>query len=85
MTALAIAVAFASGFAVDVLAVLWTRSVVLRNARTAVVYSMLLGAAQVAGIGSAVRDWRLAPFFIVGYGLGSAVAIWATRKTVPRW
>lgn len=73
------ALAFASGFFVDVLAVLWTRSVARRRIPAAVVWSMLLGAAQVVGIGAAVRDWHMAPLFIAGYGLGSYVALKLSR------
>lgn len=47
------------------------------------VCSMLVAVAQVFGIGESVRDVRLAPFFVAGYGFGtwSAVA-WKSRRTV---
>jgi hypothetical protein len=73
-------VAFASGFAVDVLAVLWTRFVIREDITAATLCSMALGTAQICSIGAAVRDWHAAPFFVAGYGLGSAVAIWFGRK-----
>jgi hypothetical protein len=38
-------------------------------------FSMLAATAEVCGIGASVHDWWLAPFFIVGYGTGTVIAI----------
>lgn len=72
--------ALVSGFAVDVLAVLWTRAVTRHQVGKAACWSMLLGTAQVLGIGAAVRDIWLAPFFVIGYGAGSFVALWISKE-----
>jgi hypothetical protein len=46
-----------------------------RPARTAF-FSVAAAAAQLTGLLDSVRDWRLAPFFIFGYGIGSYIAVW---------
>jgi hypothetical protein len=76
---LAGALAFAAGFAIDVLAVVWTRRVVRRDVAVASLVSMALGAAQVAGIGAGARDWRLACCFFAGCGVGTAVSLWRAK------
>lgn len=38
-------------------------------------FAMLLAAAQVAGVGESVHDIRVAPFFILGYGIGAFIAV----------
>ena len=73
------AIAFASGFAVDVLAVMWTRYVVSRRIAATTICSMALAVAQVCGIGAGARDWRLAIAFVLGCGLGTAVSLGRSR------
>lgn len=53
-----------------------------RPLRTAL-FSMLGAAAEVTGLLGAVHDWRVAPFFVGGYGLGSYLAVKSKRGTRP--
>ncbi len=42
--------------------------------------SMLTATAEVCGIVASVHDWWLAPFFIVGYGSGTVIAIYLKQR-----
>ena len=70
---------FASGAAVEGVAVFWVhfseRGYALRTGAC----SMIQAAALVFGIGETVHDWRYAPAFILGYGAGSALAVLLKR------
>jgi hypothetical protein len=45
-------------------------------------FSMLAAAATVTGILDSVRDWHVAPAFILGYGAGSYAAVeWKRRNS----
>jgi hypothetical protein len=39
------------------------------------IFSMLCAAAQVAGIGESVHTLAAAPFFVLGYGVGTFAAV----------
>lgn len=39
------------------------------------IMSMLVATATVFGIGESIQDMRMAPFFIIGYGVGSYFAV----------
>lgn len=67
--------AFAAGAFVDGTAVFWVHFSERGRAIPTGAVAMLQAIAQVVGIGESVRDWATAPFFVVGYGLGAAVAV----------
>jgi hypothetical protein len=41
--------------------------------------AMIQAAAVVVGVGESVHDWRLAPAFVLGYGVGAASGVLAKR------
>jgi hypothetical protein len=43
-------------------------------------FSMLAATTQLVGIGEAIHDVKTAPFFIIGYGFGSYLAVKLSRK-----
>lgn len=43
-------------------------------------FGILCATAQVAGIGESVHTHAAAPFFILGYGVGTYFAVWIKRK-----
>ena len=71
---------FASGFANEATAVFWVH----HAERGRPVRTGLCGAIQacalVLGIGESVHDWRYAPAFVLGYGLGAASAVWLKAR-----
>lgn len=55
--------------------VAWVHYSERHQAGKAALVSSLLAAVQIAGVGESVHDIRMAPFFVVGYGVGSYVAV----------
>ena len=47
---------------------------------TAALLSMLAGLATVTGIFNSVRDWHVAPFYVLGLGAGSYGGVWMKRR-----
>lgn len=70
---------FVSGAAVEGVAVFWVHFSERGYALRTGVCSMIQAAALVFGIGETVHDGRYAPAFILGYGAGSALAVWLKR------
>jgi hypothetical protein len=68
-------VAFTSGAAYEGLSVIWVHQATHGSAWATALVSALQAVAQVAGIGEAVRDWRVAPLFVLGYGAGAYAAM----------
>ena len=68
-------IAFTSGAAYEGLSVIWVHQATHGSARATAVVSALQAAAQVVGIGESVRDWRIAPLFVLGYGAGAWAAM----------
>jgi hypothetical protein len=75
MSAVEHAVTFASGFAIECACVFWVHYSERGRAASTALCSMLIAGAQVLGIGSAVRDFRFAPAFVLGYGAGTYCAV----------
>jgi hypothetical protein len=42
--------------------------------------SMLAGSAEITGVFSSVRDWRVAPFYILGLGTGAYIGVSMKRR-----
>jgi hypothetical protein len=71
-------VAMASGAAYEACSVVFVHQATHGTPMHTALASGLQAAASVAGIGASVKDWRVAPFFVLGYALGSYVAmVWA--------
>lgn len=79
MNTLLAIVTFVSGAAYEATCVFWVHYSEKGSLKTTV-FSMLAATAEVAGIGASVHDWHLAPFFIVGYGTGTALAVIVKRR-----
>jgi hypothetical protein len=67
--------AFASGAAIEATAIWWVHHSERRAWIKASLCSMLYGIAQVTGIGESIRNWHVAPWFVLGYGVGTAIAV----------
>jgi hypothetical protein len=68
-------VAFAGGAIYEACSVVWVHAATGGSAWQTALVSALQALASVAGIGESVRDWRVAPFFVGGYGLGAYLAM----------
>lgn len=67
--------AFVSGAIYEGLSVVWVHQATHGTAWSVGIASALQAAAAVVGLGESVRDRRIAPCFVVGYGLGAYVAM----------
>jgi hypothetical protein len=76
---------FASGFANEAMAVLWVHASERGKAGWTALCSAIQALALVVGVGESVHDWHVAPAFIVGYTLGSYVAVRIkSMRALPR-
>ena len=66
---------FLSGLFLEGTAVFWTHYSERGKAITAATFSGMQALALVCGINETVHDWRLAHSFIIGYAMGSYLAI----------
>lgn len=73
--ALPFVVAFASGAAYEACSVVWVHRATHGTPWQTAIVSGLQALAQVVGIGESVKNWRVAPFFVVGYALGAYTAM----------
>jgi len=71
----AAALALASGFLIETACVYWVHFSERNRALPTAMCSMVIGAAQVCGIGESIRDWRVGAAFVAGYGLGTFTAV----------
>ena len=71
---------FASGAVYEATCVFWVHFSEKGNPLKTAVFSMLTATATVTGIGMSVTDWHYAPFFILGHGMGTALAVAAKRR-----
>lgn len=76
--ALAGLLAFASGAAYEGLSVVWVHQATHGGALATAAASALQATCMVLGVGESVREWRVSPLFVLGYGAGAWVAMtWA--------
>lgn len=75
MTAASALLAFVSGFAIETACVYWVHFSERNRALPTALCSMIIGAAQVCGIGESIRDWRVGACFVAGYGIGTYSAV----------
>ena len=74
------AIAFFGGAVYEASAVAWVHYSEKRSPWLAGLFSMVCAGALVAGIGESVRDYSVAPWFILGYGFGTVAAVkWGPR------
>jgi len=66
---------FLAGLCIEGTAVFWTHYTERGKAVISGALSSLQALAVVLGVGQSVRDWHYAPAFILGYGMGSYLAI----------
>jgi hypothetical protein len=66
---------FASGFANEATAVFWVHHAERGHAGRTGLCGAIQAVSLVFGVGESVHDWRYAPVFVLGYGLGAAVAV----------
>lgn len=66
---------FLSGIALEAICIFWIHYSETNQIGKAVLFSMLFALAQIVGIGESVKNIEIAPFLIVGYGVGTAIAI----------
>ncbi len=72
------AITFACGFAFDVLNVRFIQASTAKRALAAATYSAAVGAAGLTGFMEAVEDYRTIPFLLLGYFIGTFIAVkWA--------
>lgn len=68
-------VAFSSALVVDAVMALWVRSVADGLAINAALLSMVCAVASILGLGQAFRGFWQAASWVLGYGLGSWLAV----------
>lgn len=68
-------VAFVSGAAFEASCVAWVHYSEKNEAAKAAFVSMLIALANLAGVGESLHDLRVAPAFVLGYGLGTYATI----------
>ena len=77
-------VAFAGGAVYEAGCVGWVHFSERGLPMVTALFSMLCATAQVAGIGESVKSLVAAPFFVVGYGVGTFVAVECKRRFAAR-
>lgn len=73
---------FTCGALVEVACVWWTHFSERGKAFETALFSMLCAGAQVTGIFDSIKDWRVAPFFVIGYGFGTYIAVIWKNETM---
>jgi hypothetical protein len=74
-------ITFLAGASYEAMGVAWVHYAERNKATPTAILSGMQALAQVAGIGESVRDWRLAPFYVVGWAFGSFLAVsWKVRR-----
>lgn len=68
-------IAFFAGAVYEAACVGWVHYSERGRALVTALFSMLIGTAEVTGIVESVRQIEAAPFFVVGYGVGTYVAV----------
>lgn len=66
---------FVAGFTIETACVYWVHFSERNRALPTAICSMLIGTAQVLGIGESVHDWRMGVPFVLGYGIGTFFAV----------
>lgn len=80
---IAAALTFLSGAGYELGCVLWTHHSERGEDVKTALWSMMLAACQVFGIGESVHDMHLAPLFILGYGAGTFIGVrWKERRVM---
>jgi hypothetical protein len=80
MIALDCTIAFFGGALYEAACVGWTHYSESAQPKHAALFSALCAVSQIAGIGESISTWVAAPFFIVGYSLGTYAAVSLKRR-----
>lgn len=70
---------FLSGATIECACVFWVHFSERGRAIPTALCSMTIGTAQVFGIGESVHNWHQGRWFVLGYGVGTALAVWGKR------
>jgi len=74
-------IALASGAAYEAACVGWVHNSERGRAFVTALFSMVVALCEVVGVGESIHDLRAAPFFVLGYGLGTFGAVkWKSRN-----
>jgi ABC-type Fe3+-siderophore transport system permease subunit len=65
------ALAIASGATYEAMSVVWVHQATHGTALSTALVSGLQALAIVLGVGESVRNWRTAPFYVIGYASGA--------------
>ena len=74
------AATFLAGAAYEAACVGWVHYSEKGRPISTALFSMALALAQVVGVGESVKDWHMAPFFVLGYAAGSFCAVEFKRR-----
>lgn len=68
-------ITFISGFIIETACVYWVHYSERNQAFNTALCSMAIGIAQVLGLGESIHDWRMGIPYVIGYGLGTFLAV----------
>jgi hypothetical protein len=71
---------FLAGAAYEAACVAWVHYSEKGRPVITALFSMMAALAEVSGVGGSVHDWRVAPFFVLGYGVGTYSAVEFKRR-----
>lgn len=66
---------FFSGAIYELACVFWVHFSEKGKPYHTAVWSMIVAGCQIVGIGESIKDMKVAPFFIIGYGVGSFIGV----------
>lgn len=68
-------ITFLTGVVFEAACVGWTHFTEKGKALPAALLAALIATTNIFGFGESIKDWRVAPFFILGYAVGTFMAI----------
>lgn len=68
-------ITFLTGAIFEAACVGWTHYSEKGKALQSALFSMIVATSNVLGLGESIKDWRVAPFFVLGYAAGTFVAV----------
>ena len=73
-------ITFLTGVVFEAACVGWTHYAEKGRALPAALLAALIATTNIIGFGESIKDWRVAPFFILGYAIGTFSAIKLKNK-----
>jgi hypothetical protein len=80
----ALAIAFASGFLIECACVFWVHYSERGAPAKTAFFSMIVGSAQVLGIGESIRDPWASGAFVLGYGTGTYITVRFLKRRLDK-